>query len=210
MSHSESIKNIALALSKTQAELETALKKKDNPFFKSKYADLGAVWEACQVALAKNELAVAQFNAPEEGGIRLVTMLMHSSGEWIKGEMLWKSAKDGGDIQKQGSAITYMRRYGLAAMVGIVSDEDDDGEQASHIFKTARDRTRVFNACMEDINAAETIEQLEEYNRVNRLDMRKLYKSDDQIGQSLLDAIAAKRKELESLEQMKEQLSERE
>ena len=128
MNKSESIAQLADALSKAQAEMETAKKDSANPFFKSKYADLASVWDACRGPLGKYGLSVCQMPETTDAGIVVNTILMHSSGEWISSELRMRPVKD--DPQGLGSAITYARRYALAAAVGI-APEDDDGNQAS-------------------------------------------------------------------------------
>ena len=94
-----------------------------NPFFKSKYADLASVWEACRKPLTDNGLSVAQICDTMEGQSVIETTLMHISGEWISGKHLIGSVKQ--DPQSVGSASTYSRRYALAAMVGICPEDDD-------------------------------------------------------------------------------------
>lgn len=122
------IGRLALALSKAQAQIEGASKSATNPHFKSRYADLASVWDACREALTSNELAVVQTTTGGEGRTVVVrTTLMHSSGEWICGELTMTPLKPG--PQELGSCITYARRYALAAMVGV-APEDDDGEAA--------------------------------------------------------------------------------
>lgn len=122
---SQSIAELAKALVKVQSELKAAKKDSENPFFRSHYADLNAVWEVCRGPLTKNGFAVVQAG----DGDCLVTTLIHTSGEWIRGKMKLTPVKQN-DPQAQGSALTYLRRYSLAAIVGIVADEDDDGEGA--------------------------------------------------------------------------------
>ena len=125
MTQSDTIGNLALALSKAQAELNGAVKSSDNPFFKSKYADLHECIQCSKEALSKNELSVVQTTDPGEGGRILVhTTLCHSSGEWIRGTIEMRPKKD--DDQAVGSSITYGRRYGYAAIVGL-AQKDDDG-----------------------------------------------------------------------------------
>lgn len=129
MNKSESIGKLALALSKAQGQIKGAAKDSENPFFKNKYADLTSVWEACRAQLCANELAIVQTTAPGENDYIVVeTTLLHSSGEWISGSLPIKPVKN--DPQGIGSAITYARRYALAAMVGV-APEDDDGEAAT-------------------------------------------------------------------------------
>ena len=131
MQQSESIANLAKSLSIVQGKLTYAVKDSANPFFKSKYADLESVWDACRDLLASNGLAVAQFPGTYsdlDKSMSLTTILTHSSGEWISQEMSVPVSKV--DPQGAGSALTYMRRYALAAVVGVVQ-ADDDGNAAS-------------------------------------------------------------------------------
>lgn len=128
MKHSESINEIAAALSKAQAVIAGAVKDKKNPHYKSDYADLSSVWDACRKPLTDNGLSVAQTAATEDGRVGVTTLLMHSSGQWISDVLVMKPTKD--DPQGVGSCITYARRYALAAMVGV-APEDDDGNAAS-------------------------------------------------------------------------------
>ncbi|MDP2362296.1 MAG: ERF family protein, partial [Ignavibacteria bacterium] len=109
---------------------QTARKDSANPFFKSVYADLASVWEACRQALSTNGLCVIQTTDNDNGSVIVITTLIHSSGQWIRGKLRIKPVKD--DPQGIGSAITYARRYALAAIVGVAPDEgeDDDGEGA--------------------------------------------------------------------------------
>jgi hypothetical protein len=127
MKKSDSIAALAAALSKAQAEIKGALKDTTNPFFKSEYANLQSVWESCREALTKNGLSVVQVPLSTEQGPALETILMHSSGEWIGDVIQINPVKN--DPQGVGSAITYYRRYALAAIVGVYQS-DDDGEGA--------------------------------------------------------------------------------
>ena len=128
MTHSEQIKDLATALAKAQAEIEGARKDSTNPHFKSSYADLASVWDACRKALTGNGLSVVQGPVSDEGRVGVTTMLMHSSGQWLESTFFMRPTKD--DPQGAGSALTYARRYALAAMVGV-APEDDDGNAAS-------------------------------------------------------------------------------
>jgi hypothetical protein len=135
MSQSESIANLAKALSIVQGKLTYAVKDSANPFFKSKYADLESVWDACRSLLADNNLCVIQMPGNYfEGRMWLITKLCHSSGEWIEQEMSVPVQKM--DVQGCGSALSYMRRYSLSAFIGIVQS-DDDGNAASPQKPTA-------------------------------------------------------------------------
>lgn len=122
---SESIGKLAAALSKAQAEMNGVAKTSANPFFNSKYADLHGCLEAAREPLANNGLAVVQTMAPAEGkAVGIITTLVHSSGEWIRGKIEMQPKKN--DDQGYGSSITYGRRYSFAAIVGL-AQKDDDG-----------------------------------------------------------------------------------
>ena len=131
MNSSTEIKDLAAAMAKFQAELKPAIKGNTNPYFKSRYADLQACWHCCREALVKNGLSVVQGSRESNGEIVTVdTRLMHASGQWIESSLTMKPAK--ADPQGVGSAVTYARRYALSAILGIVADEDDDGNAATH------------------------------------------------------------------------------
>lgn len=127
MKTSESIKQIAPAIVTVQANIKMALKESTNPHFKSKFANLESVWDACRDQLKEVQLAVIQTFSVVDGKSCLDTTLLHSSGEWIMGTQLLNEIKQ--DPQATASASTYARRYGLAAILGIIQT-DDDGEQA--------------------------------------------------------------------------------
>ena len=123
MTRSESIKEIAAAMNKAQAEMTAAKKDAKNPFFKSKYADLGSVILALKEAFANNGLSFMQSPFMTDGGVGVETLIMHSSGEWLEGELTLPLDKP--TPQAAGSAITYARRYALQSMAGIPSADDD-------------------------------------------------------------------------------------
>ena len=136
MPQSDSIKELATALSKVQGELTYAKKDSANPFFKSTYADLESVWDACRSLLAKNGLSVIQMPGNfYEGRMWLITRLCHESGEWIEQEMSIPVSKQ--DAHGCLAAVTYMRRGSLAAFLGIVQ-ADDDGNTAVGIKSVLR------------------------------------------------------------------------
>lgn len=128
MLKSENINELGAALAKAQGAVEGALKDSANPFFKNKYADLSSVWDACRQQLTVNGLSIVQTPTEAEGGIGVETMLIHSSGQWLSNTFTMPVSK--ADAQGVGSAITYARRYALAAMVGV-APEDDDGNAAT-------------------------------------------------------------------------------
>ncbi len=129
MNTSEQINEVATALAKAQGMITGALKDSTNPHFKSSYADLASIWDACRSALSSNGLAVVQMtDKSDKDEVIVVTRIMHSSGQWIEGTLALPVSK--ADAQGYGSALTYARRYGLAAAVGI-AQVDDDGNLAS-------------------------------------------------------------------------------
>lgn len=130
MEKSESIKELANALCKFQAEVEKIKKGATNPFFKSKYATLADILDVIRQPLANNGLSFVQFPKGVHG---LETMLMHTSGEYLAESYEMKPTKD--DPQGAGSVITYQRRYALGAVLGLNIDEDDDANKASTPIK---------------------------------------------------------------------------
>ena len=138
MQHSESIKNLAIAMIKAQGDMQGAKKSSANPFFKSTYAGLGAVMEATKDALHANGLSIVQFPVAAPGMCGTETILIHTSGEWMSQECLLACSKQ--DPQAYGSAITYSRRYGWQSVCGIPS-EDDDGNAATMQAATMQNTT---------------------------------------------------------------------
>jgi hypothetical protein len=128
MRQSESIAKLAAALVKAQAEVENATKDSRNPHFKSGYASLASVIDTTKPVLSKYGLAVVQMPGFADGLATLDCRLVHESGEWIEGTAGAPLQKN--DPQGVGSALTYLRRYSLAALTGI-TQEDDDGNAAS-------------------------------------------------------------------------------
>jgi len=137
MRTSENINELGAALALAQAEMGHAAKDAVNPHFRSKYANLASIIDACRGALTKNGIAVIQ--SPEfdysSRAVSVTTRLVHSSGQWVEGNIGAEVAKS--DPQAIGSAITYLRRYGLAALTSVASD-DDDG--AGAVLPPARPR----------------------------------------------------------------------
>lgn len=120
----DEMKALAKALAMAQGEIARAHKDKKNPHFGSKYADLASVWDAWQEVGPKNGLSIVQLvHMTDRQGVELETMLMHSDGGVISSRGFFPSVKN--DAQGYGSALTYARRYMLAAMVGVCPDDDD-------------------------------------------------------------------------------------
>ena len=126
MNQSENIETLAAALAKAQGIIANPAFDAINPHFKNRYATLGAHIDAVRGAFPANGLSVVQaIETPERDRVSLTTRILHSSGQWIESTV---SASTGAKVQEIGSTVTYLRRYALAAIVGIVGEEDDDGE----------------------------------------------------------------------------------
>lgn len=125
MERSESIKHLAAALSKAQIEMGDAELDSKNPYFKTKFASLRSIRNTCKGPLAKYGLSVSQLLGRDGEGDFLETCLMHESGEYLQGRLYMHKSKN---MQEVGSCISYARRYSLSSILGIVSEEDDDGE----------------------------------------------------------------------------------
>ena len=155
MKTSESITKIASALVSAQKDFLSAKKTSDNPFFKSKYADLQSVISAVKESLNENGIAFIQSPTESEGDVlKLTTRLLHESGEWIEDTSVCPLVKR--DPQAFGSALSYLRRYSLSAMCGIYQ-ADDDGNEATK--KTDVDVTDIIVAIKEstDIDSMKNI-----------------------------------------------------
>lgn len=126
---SPTIGKLAEALSAAQATIKSAEKDRVNPHFKSKYATLDACWEACRDSLSKHGIAVMQLPSMDGALVTLTTVLAHGSGEWVSSAVTLVASDS--KPQSVGSALTYGRRYGLCAAVGVAPEEDDDGNATS-------------------------------------------------------------------------------
>ena len=142
MQKSESIKHIAAALNKAQAEMSGAKKGANNPFFKSKYADMNSVVDAVRIPFCNNGLSYSQFPIMQDNKVGVETILMHESGEWMSDILVLPMVKQ--DPQAAGSAITYAKRYALQSIAGIPS-EDDDGNAASSQKAPAKQSSQNAN-----------------------------------------------------------------
>jgi len=123
---STTIDKLAPAILAAKKEMTNAIKDARNPFFKSKFADLNAVREASEPALAKHGISVLQPMVQKEGKSYVRTTLLHESGQYMCSDTEVVCAKQN-DPQAYGSAVSYARRYGLQAFVSLGAD-DDDGE----------------------------------------------------------------------------------
>ena len=172
VNQSETIGALAAALAKAQGSLNAALKDSKNPHLKNKYADLASIWNAAREPLAANELAVIQTTERDEGGQYLVTTLAHSSGEWIRGQLTigTDGANKGVNLnQALGSSISYMRRYALAAIVGVIQDDDDAHTSSGNGHNQARRDSAKDDliALQRAINKGEDMLALNDFERSN-------------------------------------------
>ena len=168
MTHSEQINEIAAAIAKAQGQIKGASKDANNPFFKSKYADLASVWDACRAALAVNGLAVIQSPSAIGTSVSVDTLLAHASGQWIAGTVSVTARED--TPQAIGSAVTYLRRYALQSFVGV-APEDDDGNLAS-----AKGSTVKVLAVVEPKGYSEWMADLEALADQGIADLQKAWK----------------------------------
>jgi hypothetical protein len=128
MRTSDDVSAIYPALIKVQGELPEIVKNKENPFFKSQYADLPGIVSQCAPVLAENSMTVIQGADSIDGQPWLFMRIIHESGQWVESGMPLLMTKK--DPQGVGSAVTYARRYLYCSMLGLTPDEDDDGNAA--------------------------------------------------------------------------------
>ena len=130
MQRSETIGELAKALAAANGHIKNPNLDAVNPHFKSRYASLGAIINAVRAPLAAQGISAVQTVSNDGGSVGVTTTLLHSSGEWMA-ETIWSALPDRATVQQLGSSITYLRRYSLAAITGIVGEEDDDGNAGS-------------------------------------------------------------------------------
>lgn len=175
MQKSDNIALLATALVQAQPQVKTALMDSVNPFFKSKYADLGAVWDAVQDALKNHDLTVTQFPDAIGQEPALTTMLIHASGEWLSGTYPLMVTDKESTPQGYGSALTYARRYGLSAVMGVIADTDDDGNAATRAPKPPTAKPETVAPPASDAHAKEAREwALWAIPRIKLMDKPKL------------------------------------
>ena len=175
---SESINELAMSLVKAQAEFSAVPKGSVNPFFKSKYAGLPEVVQHTAPVLAKHGLAVSQFiTHSEDGTDSLLTYLIHESGQFIAYSMHLHLAKE--DMQSFGSACTYARRYSYMSCLGLVADEDDDGNSATKAKSSAKPKEKTSAETMRDLLSAKFSEPIERKKFVEGLMGRELKSLND-------------------------------
>lgn len=142
MKTSEQINEVISALAKAQGMMAPAIFNKKNPHFGQKYADFTSCMDACRLPLSQNGLAIVQACQTIDGKLFLVTMIAHTSGQWLKSEFPLNPSKQ--DSQGIGSAMTYAKRYSLCGILGIVADEDgDDDDGETSVGRS--NKVKVFN-----------------------------------------------------------------
>lgn len=148
MNKSETIKELAIALSKAQEEMPVVEFNATNPFLKSKYADLGSNIKTATPVLAKYGLSISQLPTSDGDKIGLTTLLMHTSGEWIESTIMMPVELDPNNkavslVQIAGKTLTYFRRYSFAAFLGMYAEEDVDGNGSKPASKKPAPKTRA-------------------------------------------------------------------
>ncbi len=168
---STELNELFAALAKAQADIKVALKDCNNPFFKSRYANLQAVIECSRPALCNNGLFVTQpIRSNSAGQDCLVTILGHSSGQWISAEMKITPLKT--DIQSLGSYITYLRRYCYASIVGVYDGTEDDDGNATQDTAPVRTTTPTYKISAEQLHMIEN--ELAGFDKIRETFLRGL------------------------------------
>lgn len=137
MKTSENIIEISKAMNLAQREMRPAIKDSTNPHFRSKYSDLASVMDAIREPIGNNGLSIWQDATLEEMGVSVTTRIVHVSGQWVEfGPLTIPIGKK--DAHAVGSACSYGKRYALCAALGVVSDDDDDGNKAVASYEKKR------------------------------------------------------------------------
>ena len=160
----DGIKELAAALAKAQAAMGGAKKQSTNPHFKSRYADLSSVWDACREPLTANGLSVLQsprttWWADGHCVVEVTTLLLHESGQYISDTLAVPVTKP--DAQGVGSATTYARRYMLSSFAGVAS-EDDDGNAAVGGVPNRVEQPSGYDEVRSSLEAAQDLESLKQ------------------------------------------------
>lgn len=178
---SPQIGTLIAALAKARKAFKPVIKSANNPFFKSKYADLAEVIEATKDGLSDNGLAVLQPPAFERasGLVEILTIVAHSSDQWIKCWLEMPTSK--GDAQGVGSAITYGRRYAYSAVLNVASEADDDGNAASG--KNSKDKESKAEETNEEFDQRTAGEKNISVSQIQEIDaaIRCTGKTEEQV-----------------------------
>jgi len=150
---------LAKALSQFQGEVKNPEAiAKSNPSFKNKYAPLDEVLNTLRPILGKYGLAVVQIPFSTAEYVSIITLLLHESGEWIETEPLQMKLEKN-TPQGVGSAVTYGRRYQISSVLGLASEEDDDGE-ANEQNKNKKGKKEEVPEALTDPKVAEELNGL--------------------------------------------------
>jgi hypothetical protein len=179
---SEQINELATALAVAQSQMSVALEDSNNPFHKSKYANLGSIIKASRPYLTKNGLSVTQqVISYDNGSTMLHTILMHNSGQWIESTMRLLPPKP--DPQSLGAYITYMRRYSYGALINTYpgKDEDDDAESLMGDYRNSYEKGTALPT-----PESSTFENYETISRDQHQTIRNALATHPEIGVELL------------------------
>jgi len=172
MNKSDEIKDLATALAAAQGELENASKNAQNPHFRSKYADLAEIINCIRPVFSKHGLATMQCPSFSDGVASVETVLMHKSGQWMSSNVSAPVGKQ--DAQGVGSAITYLRRYSLAAVANLAQEDDDAntavgrGKQRTEVETISKDQIADLEALAQEVGA--DIEKFTGFLKIRKLD----------------------------------------
>lgn len=172
---SENIDQIAAALCAVQQTELFAIMNSTNPFYKSRYADLSSCWSAIRKPLTDAGLSICQFPEPSDpyasqDEIILITLLMHTSGQWIRGKL--NIPLDKRDPQAVGKAYTYGRRYMLSSMIGLCPADDDAESAIEHDLQKAAPKTSRKTPKNQTDKLARANEKFKELKETNYLDWK--------------------------------------
>lgn len=140
ISRSDSIIKIAKALCAFQQEVQNPINTTENSFFKNKYATLADILNEVRPVMAKHGLSFIQIPSGDGSMVVLTTLILHESGEWIEPDPIFMRVEKP-TAQGIGSSITYARRYALSSILGVASEDDDDGNEASQTGKKGKPAT---------------------------------------------------------------------
>jgi len=202
MNKSDSIVELSKALAAAQGEMQNATKNAKNPHFRSNYADLGEILNVVRPVFAKHGLGIVQMPDFEQGLVEVETLLTHQSGEYISSRIRVPVGKN--DAQGVGSAITYARRYSLAAVAGI-GQEDDDGNGAVHGQQQRPQQAPRQQAQQQQAkplsvdNVVKAINGAADAATVNKYVMNAQSRADQQQMQTIQQAATARLEQLEGV-----------
>ncbi len=169
MIFSTDIKELFTALSMAQGEFPPIPKSGYNPHFKAKFSTLDDYERSCRSITKKYGLGWSQVISHVESSHMLITILFHSSGQWIQSTININPPKN--DPQSLGVYITYMRRYALSAILGVSGSEDDDGNS---LQDEERISVNQYNELVKDIKAhteaSKILKDILSFNKIDKLE----------------------------------------